>query len=132
VSNQERKAKCCFVIMIVKFVEGLWRNCLSLSSILKKRANIVSDSSNMILSKSKLNFKFHKIESSRLVGVKLRVEVGTALVTGLSQVKVDINVLSRRLGQPVKLLPRTLVYFWGLQVTEKIEICAEFCSFHCC
>jgi hypothetical protein len=107
----------------VKFVEGLWQKLFSLSTVLKKGAKIVSDSSDLILTKGEVSFKFKEIESGGLIGVKFKIEVDAALVNGFPQVKVDINVLHRRLGHPCEVVTKETGVLLGLQVTGKMETC---------
>jgi hypothetical protein len=81
----------CCAMSYSKFVGDLWRKLISLSAVLKIGAKIVSDGSNLGISKDKLSFKFKEIESGGL-----KAEVDAAFVTSLPQVKVEMNVFHRR------------------------------------
>jgi hypothetical protein len=109
----------------VKFVEGLWRKLFSLSTVLKKGVKIFSDGGDLLLSKGDLSFKFKEVESGGLIGVNLKVDIDAALVTGLPEVKVDVNVLHRRLGHPCEVVTKETGVLLGLHVTGKMETCAE-------
>jgi hypothetical protein len=69
--------------------------------------------------------KFKEIESGGLIGVKLKVEIDAAFVPGLPQIKVDINILHRRLGHPCKVVTKETGVSLCLHVTGKMETCAE-------
>jgi len=114
-----------FVMSEVKFVEGLWRKLFSISTVLRKGAKIVSDGNDLVLSKGELSFKFKEIDSGGLIGVKLNVDTDAALVTGLPQVKVDVNVLHKRLGHPCEMVTKETGVLLGLHVTGKMEACTE-------
>jgi hypothetical protein len=109
----------------VKFVDGLWRKPFSIGSVLKKGGRVESVGSNLVLTKGEVSFKFKEIESGGRFGVRLKVEVDEAMVTGIPQVKVDINELHKRLGHPCEVVTKETGAMLGLHVVGKIETCSD-------
>jgi hypothetical protein len=72
-----------------------------------------------------VRFKFKDIESGGLFGVRLKVEVNEAMVTGIPQVKVDINELHKKLGHPCEVVAKETGTMLGLHVVGETETCSD-------